>query len=52
MENLAGVCKDCGSGTMNNELSPVFEMLCSDGLEECELRCIACGSTHVDVLTF
>jgi hypothetical protein len=47
---IQGVCKDCGNGTLNNELYPAFELLSSDGLEELELRCIRCGSTHLDVL--
>jgi hypothetical protein len=47
---LQGVCRDCGSGTLNNNLNPAFEWLCSDGLDDEELRCTNCGSTHLDIL--
>jgi hypothetical protein len=40
---LQGVCKDCGAGTLNNNLNPAFEIT-EDGI-----RCY-CGSYHVDVL--
>ena len=47
---LQGVCKDCGNGTLNNDINPAFEFLASDGCDEEELRCIGCGSTHLDIL--
>lgn len=47
---LQGICRDCGNGTLNNKLNPVFELLASDGCEDEELRCIACGSVHLDIL--
>jgi len=51
MENLQGVCKDCGNGTLDNDLNPAFELLSSDGVEDSEeLRCMRCGSTHLDLL--
>jgi Zn finger protein HypA/HybF involved in hydrogenase expression len=43
---LQGVCKDCGNGTLNNDLHPVFEET-DNGVV-----CILCHSTHVDVLRF
>ena len=49
--NIQGVCRDCGLGTLNNELNPAFELLSSDGVEDSEeFRCITCGSTHLDLL--
>ena len=48
-----GVCKDCGNGTLNNETNPAFEYDYSGNPfsdEEDVLVCIACGSSHVDVL--
>lgn len=41
---LQGVCKDCGHGTLNNNLSPAFEEW--QGV----IACIDCHSTHVDIL--
>ena len=49
---LQGICKDCGNGTLNNELNPAFELLASDGCDDEELRCISCGSTHLDLVAF
>jgi hypothetical protein len=42
---LQGVCKDCGNGTLNNELNPAF-------YEHIEAAwvCNKCGSTHIDIL--
>lgn len=50
-ELLQGVCKDCGSGTLNNELNPAFEVAPDPYDEEgyC-LQCIRCGSFHVDAV--
>jgi hypothetical protein len=42
---LQGVCKDCGNGTLNNELNPAFEELYHGGF-----CCIGCGSQHLDIL--
>ena len=41
---LQGVCKDCGNGTLNNDLNPAFS---EDGDE---LHCMACSSRHLDIL--
>ena len=50
---LAGVCKDCGNGTLNNNAAPAFREL--QGYDEYEdqvfVICLACGSHHVDVVT-
>jgi hypothetical protein len=42
---LQGTCKDCGNGTLNNDLNPAFT---TDGTDE--LHCMQCGSSHVDIL--
>jgi hypothetical protein len=42
---LQGVCKDCGNGTLNNDLNPAFEFNGDEGL-----ACKNCGSTHLDIL--
>lgn len=50
-ELIQGVCKDCGNGTLNNELNPAFAY---NGDEEFAggdvLACNRCGSTHLDIL--
>jgi Zn finger protein HypA/HybF involved in hydrogenase expression len=43
---LQGVCKDCGNGSMNNDLSPAFHQDDQDFI-----RCNSCDSTHVDILS-
>jgi hypothetical protein len=42
---LQGTCKDCGNGTLNNELNPAFEEWQGNAL-----ACIDCHSTHIDIL--
>jgi hypothetical protein len=42
---LQGVCKDCGNGTLNNDLNPAFTFE-ADGY----VFCLNCGSTHLDIL--
>ena len=50
---LQGVCKDCGNGTLNNELNPAFNMYEHDEEDGGTLiTCKRCGSTHVDIITF
>jgi len=50
MKNLQGVCKECGAGTLNNNLNPAFEME-DDGEGDGEqATCKFCHSRHVDVL--
>lgn len=44
MDNLQGVCKDCGNGTLDNELNPAFDV--GRGYVECN----RCGSGHVDII--
>lgn len=46
MPPLQGVCKDCNSGTLNNELNPAFDV------EHDGVYCKRCGSNHVDCLAF
>jgi hypothetical protein len=45
---LQGVCKDCYSGSLNNELNPAFYLF--DEEENPVWRCISCNSTHLDIL--
>lgn len=47
--SLQGVCKDCGSGTLNNDIVRAFGY--RDDGDEAQLVCLYCGSTHVDILT-
>ena len=52
---LAGTCKDCGNGTLNNDLAPAFRVFAevdSDGFENgyYDVQCLRCGSGHVDVV--
>ena len=47
--SIQGVCKDCGNGTLNNDLNPAF------GISEDDddlMTCLYCNSSHVDILTF
>jgi hypothetical protein len=48
---LQGVCKDCGNGTLNNNLNRAFvfngdEGYAGDGV----MACVVCGGTHLDLL--
>jgi hypothetical protein len=45
---LQGVCKDCHSGSLNNELNPAFYLF--DEEENPVWRCISCNSDHLDIL--
>lgn len=48
---LQGVCKDCGNGTLNNNLNPAFKVVERDYADgEAELVCKVCGSSHLDIL--
>ena len=48
---LQGVCKDCGNGTLNNDLNPAFEFNGDEGFADGDtLACNCCGSTHLDIL--
>ena len=40
------ICKDCGNGTLNNELNEQF-ILVSDDDNEFAV-CVRCNSTHID----
>ena len=42
--NVAGVCKDCYNGTLNNNLREAFDY---NGFG---YYCLNCGSTHVDLV--
>lgn len=48
--NSQGVCKDCGNGTLNNELNPAFDFVYDERNDVDVLVCINCGSSHVEVL--
>lgn len=47
--HIGGVCKDCGNGTLNNELIPAFGYYTED---DNILVCDRCGSTHLDIIAF
>lgn len=49
MELIQGVCKDCGNGTLNNELNPAFDVDNEEG-DGIIIVCNQCGSTHLDIL--
>ena len=49
MPTVQGVCKDCGNGTLNNELYTAFELHEDEEGNE-TLACKRCGSTHLDTL--
>lgn len=45
--SIQGVCKDCGNGTLNNELNPAFSF------DDADFPfCSRCGSTHLDLIQF
>ena len=51
---IEGVCKDCGNGTLNNDVVPAFYVgpeVNDDGQENgyWEASCLRCGSYHVDL---
>ncbi len=49
--HIQGVCRDCGNGTLNNDLNPAFETADNPRDNDGEqLRCNCCGSTHLDIL--
>ena len=54
--HIQGTCKDCGNGTLNNELNPAFrtEYAQCGTIEEEDselvVTCLQCGSEHVDIL--
>jgi len=41
---LQGYCRDCGNGSLNNELNEAFDFN-GNGY-----YCLNCGSTHLDIL--
>jgi hypothetical protein len=51
MENVMNgqaICKDCGNGTLNNELNPQFGLADNLANESEVAVCLRCGSTHID----
>jgi hypothetical protein len=49
-DRLRGICIECGAGTLNNRLDPVFELE-DDGEGDGEQpTCLKCHSRHVDVV--
>ena len=42
--SCAGVCKDCGNGTMNNRAHEAFDYNGNGAY------CLNCGSTHLDLV--
>jgi hypothetical protein len=49
-DQLQGVCKECGAGTLNNRLNPVFEFEDDGEGDGGQVTCIKCHSRHVDVV--
>jgi hypothetical protein len=50
-ELIQGVCKDCGNGTLNNDLAPAFVLNGDEGFAGGDvLVCNRCGGTHLDIL--
>ena len=49
MPRVSGVCKDCGNGSMDNNLNYQFEI---SELEDGSVigNCRQCGSSHLDLL--
>jgi ribosomal protein S27AE len=47
---LQGVCKDCGNGTLNNDLNPAFELFNFEDEHGEAWHCMRCSSTHLDLL--
>lgn len=43
---MQGICKDCGMGTLNNDISQVFDF----DEEQNRFYCIYCGNTHLDLI--
>jgi hypothetical protein len=53
MEDMAavqGVCKDCGNGTLNNELNEQFVAVEVKNSDYEVMVCKDCGSSHVDLV--
>jgi hypothetical protein len=47
---VQGVCKDCGNGTLNNDLNEQFVTVEVRYSDYEVLICKSCGSSHVDVV--
>ena len=45
-DQLQGICKDCGAGTLNNRINHTFDLDDDAGT----VTCVKCGSDHVDVV--
>jgi len=48
-DNLQGVCKDCGNGTLNNKLNPAFDVEGNYDHPD-SVVCNRCGSAHLDLV--
>ena len=44
----SGICKDCGNGTLNNEINEQFILEESDFNDEQFVVCKRCLSDHID----
>jgi hypothetical protein len=42
------ICKDCGNGTLNNELNEQFVQKYNERIKEWFVACRRCGSSHID----
>lgn len=55
---IQGTCKDCGNGTLNNELNHAFDIAWEGEYDEdgqthsyiSSATCSNCGSNHIDLL--
>ena len=47
---VQGICKECGNGTLNNDLNPAFDVEFNDDGDFLTVECNKCGSEHVDIL--
>ena len=48
---LSGICKDCGNGTLNNDIVEAFVIEPDIFGDYEQVVCKAGGSTHVDVIS-
>ena len=52
MPSVQGVCRDCGNGTLNNELNPAFVLFEEEDGDRSMYTCNNCGSLHLDIVAF
>lgn len=47
---IAGVCMDCGNGTLNNDRLPAFRELYYEATDTSYLVCMNCGHSHLSLV--